>query len=313
MITIIVRLTIVASVLFFGVRSYAFFNSEVMQRCQIIDNDEDAQFCAESGYSPKSTVWNTGIRRNFYSFETISENFTPEIENDYEFILMANTAAASSASSTDFIPPQTMLVLQKGAGAKKFFTRDQDGIIDGLESTTLVLSDIIGTDHVRKIKKSSRKEYGMPFDHNGLEVVPVSTGASRHMLSFSGIFQMNWGRSKPRKRRGWGNPMSNPIYFGYYYSNTNGGPRTRVSYAAFHGTPKKNWKLLGKSRDSHGCTRVHPAVMEDIRAHIESMPDQLVYELDWDWALPVQDSATPFNNKRPVLLMTFNGYESKGA
>ncbi len=295
--------------------THADFNVPFKYDCRgPIDNDEMAEYCALEAQDLDGILQNIGLRRVFHSFETISKelNSFPEIEEQYDLILMTNTDVLASKSPSDFIPPQTMIVLKKAKGAKSFFTRNSQGVITGLAPGTLQLSQIIGTGHRDKITKNSSKNYGMPYTYKGLEVVPVSTGSSQYMLSFSGIFQINWERSRDLPRRAWSNPMSNPLYFGYYYTYANG-KRERISYAASHGTPKQNWDLLGKDRASHGCTRVHPAVMEDVRAVVESMDQKNVFEFNWDYELPVQDQSVPYRPRKPVLMITFDGYEGKSA
>ena len=279
----------------------------LLVNCEIIDNDETAELC--KGREREALLWKAGFRRTFYSFETVSAHLSEELEEDYEMILLTNTDEKRHGQSSDFIPPQNMIVLMKGPNNRLFFTRDSSGTINGLQPGTKQLSDIIGKDHRNKITRASSRKYGMPYERNGLELVPVSTGANHHMRSFSGIFQVNWGRSKDRPRRGWSNPMSNPMYLAYFYTNRRG-QRERISYAATHGTPKANWKLLGKSRASHGCTRVHPAIMEDIRAVVEDMPLKNVFETNWDYALPTQDVNNPYQMRKPVLIMQFNEYET---
>lgn len=278
----------------------------------VIYNDEMAQYCANQEQTIENyDLWEIGSRFVYHSFEVISQNLTAEIEEDYDMVLMVNSAEVRSGSPGDFMPGQSMLVLKKASGARHFFKRNAYGVITGLKRGTKQLSQIIGQKHRTKISKTTAKNYGMPYVRKGLELVPVSTGSRSHLLSFSGIFQVNWGRSRKLPRRGWGNPMSNPLYLGYYYTKSNGA-RERITYAATHGTPKSNWDLLGKSRASHGCTRVHPAVMEDIRAHVESMPIKEVYEFNWNYELPTQDIRKPYAVKKPVLVMIFNGYEGRG-
>ena len=320
-----VRLLVAAAVVLFSSSLFAWSEkagkgvdgSEInlVYNCEgPMDNDAIAKSCKARGeYLAKPILFDIGLRKTFYKFETISANLTEELEEDYDMILLVNSAEVRDGSSLDFIPGQSMLVVKKKPGAKKIFTRNSRGVITGLKSGTQQLSQIIGSAHRKDIEKHSpEKNYGMPYQRKGLELVPVSTGSRNYLLSYSGIFQMNWGRSEPRKRRGWGNPMSNPLYLGYYYTDKNGN-RERIAYAAVHGTPKKNWKLLGKSRDSHGCTRVHPAVMEDIRAHVEKMGAKEVFEFDWDYELPTPDQSNPVTVRKPILIMIFNGYESQGA
>jgi lipoprotein-anchoring transpeptidase ErfK/SrfK len=298
--------------IFFSLQTLAYDFEATVQNdydCSgIIYNDEMAEFCKASGQKVNDNIlWDAGARNVFHSFQKITKSLTPEIEADYSLIMLVNSAEVKSNSSTDFIPGQSMMLVEKPRNSTKMFKRDSQGVITGLAGGVRQLSQIIGTSHRKKISQSSSNNYGMPYERNGIEVVPVSTGSANHLLSFSGIFQVNWPRSKALPRKSWGNPMSNPLYLGYYYSNSKG-QRERISYAAAHGTPQGNWKFLGKARDSHGCTRVHPAVMEDIRAYVEDMAFENVFEFDWDFELPVQEVKVPYAPRKPMLIMIFNGF-----
>lgn len=299
----------------FATLSWADFPVPYAYDCRgPIDNDEMAEFCSQSQEQLDAQLHLMGSRFVYHSFETISKELAdfPELEAQYSMIFMVNSDIKKNETPTDFIPSQSLLVLKKPENQSRFFRRNSQGVITGLATGVQQLSEIIGTGHRDKIEKSTKNKSGMPYNWQGLEVVPVSTGSANHLLSFSGVFQVNWERSAQLPRRAWSNPMSNPLYLGYYYTNSKG-KRERISYAAVHGTPSGNWGLLGKQRDSHGCSRVHPAVMEDLRAHVEKLSLKNVFELNWDYELPVQDVKTPYAARKPVLIIIFDGYEGSAA
>jgi lipoprotein-anchoring transpeptidase ErfK/SrfK len=272
-----------------------------------IDNDEMYEYCQQWGSDIQESLWKIGTRFVYHSFETIAQELSkhPEIEASYDMIFIANSAEWQQGSNADPIPPQHMVVLEKSSQQRTFFRRNSNGMITGLAPGVRQLSDIVGSEHRDRINGN-----GLPRNHQGMEIIPVSTGVQGKLRSFSGIFQINWERSRQRPRRSWREPMSNPLYLGYYYTYPNG-RRERISYAAIHGTPSENWDLLGVRRDSAGCVRVHPAIMEDVRAHVENMDSVPVFNLHWDYELPVQNTQAPWANHKPALIIIFDGYESQ--
>jgi len=88
---------------------------------------------------------------------------------------------------------------------------------------------------------------------------PVSTGRkypgdARSGPTPTGIFNVDDRRF--RHRRGWGSPgMYNSIYIDLHYGSG------RMSGIAMHGTPRSNYRKLGRA-DSHGCIRMTQANSE---------------------------------------------------
>ena len=210
-----------------------------------------------------------------------------------------------------------MLVVGKRKGSDRVFSRDEDNIITDVSRNSLFLSDLLARDFLPR-SNASPPVIGLPFDWNGLEILPVSTGTNYQFPTFSGIFQLNWSRSQNMRSRDYNEPMSNALYVGYFYHDDsidsqhfNEHNRDRVSYLAIHGTPQENWKLLGRSRASQGCARSLPHFIDGLYQYIEAMPSRQVINLDWNYELPQIDRAKPSGRAKPVLIILFNGYESQ--
>ncbi|MGH1468316.1 MAG: L,D-transpeptidase [Bdellovibrionales bacterium] len=252
-----------------------------------------------------------GYRSTSHSFEVISEALTPALEEDNELFILINSAEGPTPQGA-LIPNQHMLVVKKKAGQKYVFKRGPHSLITGVKNITFPLSNLTSP-----LSLNNKNQEGLPFEWNDLEVLPVSTGTTYHMPTFSGIYQINWKRSQRMHEPSINKPMSNQVYIGYYYheesiprskwSNKN---RERISYAALHGTPASNWSALGRSRASHGCARMHPAYMKTLYDTINQLPAKKVLQLDWNYSLPTRP-LTSRSSIKPVLVIIFNGYKQK--
>jgi hypothetical protein len=271
---------------------------------QQAQNDEWAAYCEIFGNDKQYYFEKIGSRRTFYSFEKVSKLLSQDLERSYELIFIINAADPAKAKK-GLIPAQHMVVLKKEFG-KLAFKRDENNIITGIEKGISQITDITGS-ALYKTSAFTHSKNAIPKKVGDLELVPVSTGSPSHMLSFSGIFQTNYERSKSHLRKDWEAPMSHALYLGYYYGKPP--ERERISYAAIHGTPSSKWSLLGKKRDSHGCTRVHPAIMEKVRQYVDKMPSREVINLNWDYASPVFVEEEPLIKTKPVLIIIFEGNE----
>ncbi len=261
-------------------------------------------------------VIQTGYRSVLHNFETVTKSLSLEIEESYELFIIINSAEGPTPTNA-FLPNQHMLVVGKEFGASQVFTRDKNNVITGVAQNNLSLTDLLESRLFAKAKASS-PVLGLPFEWNGLEILPVSTGTRYHFPTFSGIFQLNWSRSQKMQSHNYSDPMSNALYVGYFYHDDSIEPqdfkknnRDRVSYLAIHGTPQENWNLLGRTRASHGCARSLPHFSEGIFRVVESLPAKKVINLDWNYELPHVDKAEPYRLTKPVLIIIFNGYESQ--
>ncbi len=254
---------------------------------------------------------NAGYRNVTHSFEVISQSISEELEDSYDMFIFINTEEGPTQLRA-FIPNQHMLVVKKNPNSKKVFLRNDQGVITGLVSGTQQLSDLIPSN---VLSDPSPPAFGFPFDWDGLQVLPISTGTLYHMPTFSGVFQINWSRSQTMYTGDETQPMSHSLYVGYYYHDSSKpsdqwteDTREQVSYVAVHGTPKPNWASLGRSRASHGCARVRAPIMNAIYDVVDNLPLKNVIELDWDHELPRINKSPSLKKQKPVLFLIFNGY-----
>jgi hypothetical protein len=257
------------------------------------DNDEMAQACKD--ILPDPVIQEIGSRKVYLTYDEVMARFTPYIESQFDAFIIANSSDKINAEAT-LVRPQHIMIVRKKTPGTPLFTRNGNGIINGLIQA-----------NVRSI--DDRGE--VPT------IIPTSTGARRFLRSFSGIFEVNSSRSTQlntrNRRTNFKVPMSNALYLGYRYPE-------RISYAAMHGTPLKNVRLLGKQRASHGCMRIHPMLAQKIFPAVMSMTGDIP-DFDWDYALPEKKFQLPnwrFGDSEPtgvkkirgkkVLFLIFNGH-----
>jgi hypothetical protein len=293
------------------VTSKTFYDCSV----QFSDNDDKKMACVNYKGDYTAIIGSIGSRKVFHKLENLSRFITPEIESSYETIYMVNTANRNTGAN-GFIPPQHMLVVKRNPKNGRFFTRNAIGTINGLQRGTKNVYEVL-KNYRKGIKKYARSNRGGIVKKNGLHLVPISSGlpGDGGIYSFSGIFQINEGKSvrlNDKVRRQWTSeaPMTNAMYVGYFY-NKRDGSRGRSSGLAIHGTPSWNWKLLGKSRASHGCIRTHPYIAKAMFNTYMDSAKKTVPEFDWDQELAVIDNKDPYKRRRPALIILFNGYSAK--
>lgn len=269
-----------------------------------------------------------GYRDESHDFETVSRALTPEIEKSYDLFIFINTEESSKGPLDRILPSQYMLIVGKKANQDLIFKRDLNQVITGIDKQALRVNDILpdyifDEAHYPKLK-NRRLRPGFPFDWpvsggSVEKIIPVSTGTDFSMPTFSGIFQINWGRSKDMLRTDSEYPMSYALYLGYNYhdksipqSEFSTKNSERVSYVAIHGTPKRNWSLLGRASSSIGCARSHPSINKELFKYIDNnLAMKNVIDLDWNQNLPtlnLDHSKTKL--RKPVLIVTFKGYRT---
>ncbi|MEM7646824.1 MAG: L,D-transpeptidase [Pseudomonadota bacterium] len=270
-----------------------------------------------NSYVAATPLENVGYRNELYSFETVTQALSQEIEKDYQLFIFINTAEGPTPQGA-FIPNQHMLVVEKAPDMEHIFKRNHAGTIKGIQPGALGLSQIISSRSLEKAIDQSIGHEGLPFDWDGREVLPISTGTLFNMATFSGVFQLNWQRSLDFYKSDPREPMSYSLYLGYFYhdksvprDNWVADTREKVSYVAIHGTPKENWHLLGRSRASHGCARALPPIMKGLYQRVDQLPYKRVIELDWDYALPSERPMESKTRAKPVLVILFDRYLEK--
>jgi hypothetical protein len=263
----------------------------------------------------EANVYNAGYQSVNHSFETVSKALSLEVEESYELFILINSAEGPTKLGA-FIPNQHMTVVKKDKNAKRVFERNSEGVITGVQPDSLFLKDLLDQSIYQRAFQNNK--HGKPFEWDGLESVPVSTGTNYFMPTFSGVFRVNWQRSLARHSSDFSDPMSNQLYLGYYYHDDSiprelwtPDRRDRVSYAAVHGTPQENWNILGRSRGSHGCARLHPRLMQGLYNLVKNMPEKNVIDLSWDYELPKYSSKNKLKKRKPVLIIVFDGYEAE--
>lgn len=228
---------------------------------------------------------NVDLFGKFVPFEQVVAHISPYLEEHFDTFIIGNTA--TSGSSSDIIPFQHVRVLHKKNNKKPIFKR-KDGVITGINFSNVAAIE------------------GIP------ELVPVSTGTSgnKSIRTFSGVFRVNTERSKEKLNTSASAGMSYQVYIHAKYE---GG---RESGLAIHGTPKKNHKFLGQSRQSHGCFRTFPKIAKAIHYHVMS-------DYRWSDALPKFDLYENFPSDDVMngrlgteagsrtLFIIFNGYQNQ--
>jgi hypothetical protein len=257
------------------------------QAPMITDNDE---FPLEEGGRPdmagESAFRPAAYGLKLLPYETVLAHLSPFLEESFDMFFIANTATESRPS--DLIPHQHMkVVLRRGPG--NVFTRNEHGLVNGTTENAIIFNDFQNSD-----------------------LFKVSSGkGGRHLLTYSGIFRFNHDESS---RRIGGNEspkayMSYSMYIDFLYNN---GHEARL---AIHGTPAKNYNLLGNCRASEGCLRVHYENAKQIRQFLLSpkMFSEQLPKFDRTQQLPSQelrDGAVPTRPGVKALLITFNGFKN---
>lgn len=161
------------------------------------------------------------------------------------------------------------------------------------------------TEYTRRHSKVSihwKQEKQNPF------LLPISSGqrGKGSILTFSGVFQLNWDKIQTNYSTSLSAPMSHALYINYRY-----GQNGTWSGVAIHGTPPGNWSKLGITRASHGCVRTLPYVSEALRGILIDSTQFQARDL------PALDPLSPWprysgktlREMRPkALIVIFDGY-----
>lgn len=225
------------------------------------------------------------VRKVFLTAGQVFSTISPEIENEFDVYIIANTAETGSES--DLIPFQHARFLLKKDPAAKIFKRNSQGQVTGIREANATTLD------------------GLP------KLLPISSGKEAHksILSFSGVFRVNHKKSKNSLSTSKEAAMSYGIYLDAYYPSEG-----RESGAAIHGTPTKNHDLLGNSRASHGCLRTYPAYAKLMYTYViqnETMYSDDLLDLDRTANLPSPEAQAGLLEPRKgtrALFIIFNGY-----
>lgn len=258
-----------------------------------VDNDGDAEKI--EGLDPatleplesNNPFYPAANGKKFMTAEEVLATLSPLLEEKFDTFIIGNTS--TRGASGDLVPFQHIRVLRKAHAGAKVFTRNEAGLINGINDAGLAEIE------------------GLP------KLLPVSSGAPgrQSMRTFSGVFRMSHELTKGRLNTSPEAGMSYSSYIDFVYA---GG---RASGIAVHGTPTRNHRLLGRSRASHGCFRTFPAYAKILRTHLmrpEMMGDDLP-RFDRAAALPseeVQTGARGTQRGLKALVIIFNGYEASG-
>jgi len=260
---------------------------------------------------------NVGFRDSIYSFEQVSKSISESIEKSYSLFIFINSQEGRADPIDAFLPNQYMFIVGKSHDKELVFKRNSTGVITGVLKNALMMSDLFINNQINT-ELQNISSSGLPIVWNGLEVTPVSTGTLFTMATFSGVFQLNWGRSIKMLRTDFKSPMSHALYLGFNYHDVTVNEddftdenSERVSYVAIHGTPQNNWSLLGRSRSSIGCARSRPLINKALFNYIDSLKKKEVMNLDWNFNLPRVSNESPMKVTKPVLIIVFNGYDQK--
>lgn len=225
------------------------------------------------------------VRKVFLTAGEVFATISPEIEEEFDVYIIANTA--ESGSDSDLIPFQHARFIVKKDSAAKIFKRNSQGQVVGIREGNATTLE------------------GLP------ELLPISSGvaAKKSIRSFSGVFRVNHKKSKSNLSTWKEAPMSYGIYLDAFYPKEN-----RESGSALHGTPTANHDLLGLYRASHGCLRTYPKYAKIMYSYViqnEAMYSEDLLDLDRTANLPTTDVQKGLLERRPgtrTLFIIFNGY-----
>ncbi|MBY0385356.1 hypothetical protein K2X05_09375, partial [bacterium] len=112
------------------------------------------------------------VRKVFLTAGEVFATISPEIEEEFDVYIIANTA--ETGSDSDLIPFQHARFILKKDPAAKIFKRNSQGQVIGIKEGNATTLE------------------GLP------ELLPISSGTSAHksIRSFSGVFRVNHRKSK---------------------------------------------------------------------------------------------------------------------
>ena len=228
----------------------------------------------------------TAVTKVFYKFEEVTPYVSNAMENQFDVVILVNTAIKGSA--TDFVAMQNMKIVRRKA-AGDLFVRDSAGVITGLTPQAELWKNW-----------------------------PVSTGLADEdgILTFSGIFRINneltmrdfneFDIEDPEADMSW------PLFIDHIY------PDGRTCGVAIHGTPSSEHSILGKKRGSHGCIRLHPKNAKELYKYVapnkKAFWSNNLMAFDKKAVLQGQPVLSGQGPKRPghkVLIVFFEGFKKR--
>lgn len=294
----------------------------------IVDNDNDAADIEDNvGASLKTfadflekhhMLNNVELRGVLYPnanrmpFEKVITGLSECMENEFDMIIMANSAAGGKGVNS--LPGgQRIKYIRRttpGSGVP-LFSRGTNGMIldfnrAGIESGALITQ----TEMIPMVKKrfgaDANDVLANSFDRNGGILTSSGRGGNNGILTFSGLFRLD--PAKPEFGKG----MIHNMYIKYQYTNASN-QIIRDSGIAIHGTPVI--RNLGR-RDSHGCLRIHPSlarVWRDFVYKSQTFKSDQVLNMNTISSVPTDDVKACQSGYSPgykVLLMIFDGYQT---
>lgn len=197
-------------------------------------------------------------RRFFKDYLEVIANLHSEVEAETELVYLVNTSDKRN-SCVDLkglsIPNQHMIMVQRIARDVPMFMR-QNGRIVGINPAGAKVAVLAKTPAGINFAVTPRfVTLSQMNPASETAFIPVSTGTpgGNRILTYSGIFRINERRTNDMRKstNTSSDPMQNSVYINGEYTEG------REARLALHGTMKKAWDLLGVSRASSGCIRLH--------------------------------------------------------
>ena len=241
----------------------------------------------------------------------LSQSLTPQLEAYYDVFLLVNTDDSRQSvmfqMNETHVPKQHVrVVVKKNKGnmnpADNVFIRDPAGRIIGIDEAKID-NNVPELADLNKIPSDISARYqhlNVPY------LVPSTTGSANAMKTVNGLYLVNLPRSASHRST---NPQAGMSFQTYIDTTYRDG---RESGIAIHGTPSRLRSLLGVSRGSHGCARVHPDHARVISNYVRALPKRQIPKLGWkNWlSFELQPSvASDFTTNVPVMFVMFNGYD----
>lgn len=256
-------------------------------------------------------------RKLYLPYEDVISRLHDEVESETDVVYLVNTGDKASTCKGQ-IPNQHLQLLKRGE--KEIFTRSADGKITGVESTTGIATLPVLNGKVQHGSPVFKTESELNGD---ISYVPVSSGINngKMILTYSGIFRVNERRTNDMRKST--NTANDPMQFSVYINGEyDEGNEARL---ALHGTPERFWKLLGKSRASSGCIRLHTDFSRWNQAFLfskstegELIPKKILAGNIKNWNRRLhyppyegEFSTLKTSNKLRVLIVFFDGYKTQ--
>ena len=255
---------------------------------------------------------NISLEGVYYPYlSELSQSLTPQLEAFYDVFLLVNTddtfQSVPFSMNAVRIPKQHVrVVVKKNRGtmdpADNFFVRDSFGKIAGIDESKVdsAVPELAGLNVIPKDIADHYKHLNVPY------LIPSTTGGANYMKTVNGLYLVNIQRTATHRST---NPQAGMSFQTYIDTTYRDG---RESGIAIHGTPSKLRPLLGFSRGSHGCARVHPEHARLISDYVRALPKRQVPKLNWkNWlSFDAQPAiAGDMTLNVPVMFILFNGYD----